>query len=80
MDYKPQVQMQYTPENDPWGAAREVLAKRDREAEIQALLKAGMLDVPTMEKMRDTSVPAIDALSESPAFLDKAFPKGKKKK
>lgn len=62
----------------PWGEVQHALSKRDRDAEIEALLKSGLIEAPSAVK--DLTVTPTDELADKPEFLDKVFPKGKKKK
>jgi hypothetical protein len=63
----------------PWGEVQNALSARDREIELKALLDAGLVDPPKVEKLQDRSLTPTEELSEDPAFLDKVFPKRKKK-
>lgn len=63
----------------PWGEVQNALEKRDRDAEIASLLKTGMIDAPTAEALQDRTVTPTEELADDPKFLDKVFPKGKKK-
>ena len=64
----------------PWGEVQNALSKRDRDAEIDALVKTGMIDAPSAAALQDRTVTPTEELADSPQFLDKVFPKGKKKK
>ena len=64
----------------PWGEVQNALSKRDRDLEIDALVKTGMIDAPKAAELKDLGVTPTDQLADDPKFLDKVFPKGKKKK
>ncbi len=64
----------------PWGEVQNALSARDRQIEIDSLLKSGMIDAPTAAALQDRTVTPTEQLSENPEFLDKVFPKKGKKK
>lgn len=64
----------------PWGEVQNALSARDRNQELDALLKSGMITLEQAQALQDRSQTPVEELSQDPAFLDKVFPKKGKKK